>query len=85
MAGSMGELPGVAGIPNRTICDWFFALFVLNCIGAVLMVLSLGLLLKLLKGGGVAKTFLVLGKFVQIAIVLVTSAFLYTMCNRSLA
>ena len=83
MAGTAGELPGVAGIPNRTICDWFFALFVLNCIGAVLMVISLGLLMKLLKSNS-AKAFIVLGKFVEISIVLVTSAFLYTMCNRAL-
>ena len=72
-------------IPNTTICDWYYYLYLINA--AVFVIVLLFTLYSLFFGGKTARLlfgFPLVVRLIIMAISLVSSLFFYLMCDRAL-
>jgi hypothetical protein len=77
-------------VPDKSICDWFFFMYILALLGAVfqliMIVINTTIFMRLkvpvsMKGGFIFGTIMAI---VVLGIVVTNSLFLYSMCDRTL-
>ena len=71
-------------ISSNAVCNWYYILFIANCVIAgiaLLFIVGVMPFLRLPKGMMIGQSFTTL---ISIAIVLVNALFLYLICDRSL-
>ena len=71
-------------VENNTICNWFYIMFIVNCVVAVIMVVRTVVLVVYTRPGlliGSASFFITL---LAVAIPIVNGAFFYALCDRSI-
>ena len=79
-----GRRMWASDISNTSICTWFFAMFVLNCIVAIIMLVrTVNLIVSMRPGVGPGSLIFIL-TVISLIIPLINGAFFYAICDRSL-
>jgi hypothetical protein len=79
------------GVSNKSLCDWFFFMYVLALVGAVLQVVMIIIntttFLRSKIPGSIKGAFIVgtIMAIVVLGIAVTNSLFLYSLCDRSLS
>ena len=71
-------------ISNKSICDWFFVMFVLNCIASVIMLVRLVHMIMITRPGVLLGSVTFILTVVAVAIPVINGAFFYALCDRAL-
>ena len=81
---AMGLSDLLNSVSNTSLCTWFYVMFILNCVVAVIMLIRVVHMLSVVKAGlGLGSITFILA-LVSITIPLVNGAFFYALCDRSL-
>jgi len=78
------EMVWLQSVENNTICNWFYIMFIVNCVVAVIMVVRTVFLVMYTRPGlliGSASFFITL---LAVAIPIINGAFFYALCDRSI-
>ena len=80
----MGLSELLNSVSNTSLCNWFYIMFILNCVVAAIMLVRVIHMLSVTKAGlGLGSITLILA-IVSVTIPLVNGAFFYALCDRSL-
>jgi len=80
----MGLSELLSSVSNASLCNWFYLMFILNCVVAAIMLVRVVYMLSASKAGlGLGSVTFILA-LVSITIPLVNGAFFYALCDRAL-
>jgi hypothetical protein len=85
MSVAVGELPGFASVSDANVCNWYFAVFVLTCVGTLIVAYKTLLPTLFGKISAMAKVSMLVGIMIPLAYALAYAGFQFTMCKRALA
>ena len=71
-------------VSNKSLCDWFFVMFVLNCIVGIIMILRLVSMVISSRPGLLFGSITFILTLVAAAIPIINGAFFYALCDRAL-
>jgi hypothetical protein len=71
-------------ISNKSLCDWFFIMFILNCVAGLIMLLRLVYVIMITRPGILFGSLTFILTIVAVAIPIVNGAFFYALCDRTL-
>jgi hypothetical protein len=74
----------LSSVSNASICTWFYVMFILNCIVAVVMLMRTIFLINSRKPGFGPGSLIFILTLVSLIIPVVNGAFFYALCDRSL-
>lgn len=71
-------------ISNKSLCDWFFVMFVLNCVASAIMLLRLVNMIMITRPGLLLGSTSFILTLVAVVIPIINGAFFYALCDRAL-
>ena len=71
-------------ISNKTVCDWFYIMFIVNCIASTVMLIRLIAMIIYTKPGILLGSFTFFITIIAASVTIINGAFFYTLCNRAL-
>jgi hypothetical protein len=71
-------------ISNKSLCDWFFVMFVLNCVASAIMLLRLVNIIMITRPGLLLGSTSFILTLVAVVIPIINGAFFYALCDRAL-
>jgi hypothetical protein len=74
----------LSDVSNTSICTWFYVMFILNCIAAVVMLVRTVFLINSRKPGFGPGSIIFILTLISLIIPVVNGAFFYDLCDRSL-
>jgi hypothetical protein len=72
-------------VSNKSLCNWFFIMFVLNCVAAGIMLLRLISILMNSRSGLLLGSASFILTLVAVVIPVINGAFFYALCDRALS
>ena len=79
------ELPGFATVSDANVCNWYFAVFVLTCVGVLIVAYKTLLPALFSKLSVMAKVATLVGLLIPVAYAIAYAGFQFTMCKLALA
>jgi len=77
----MGMLDSVS---NKSVCDWFYLMFIINCVASAVMLVRLVTMIIYTKPGLLLGSLTFFITIIAVAVPIINGAFFYTLCNRAL-
>ena len=72
-------------VSNKSLCNWFFIMFILNCVAAGIMFLRLISILMNSRSGLLLGSASFILTLVAVVIPVINGAFFYALCDRALS
>ena len=71
-------------VSNKSLCDWFFVMFILNCVAGGIMLLRLINMMMNSRAGLLLGSATFILTLVAVLIPVINGAFFYALCDRAL-
>jgi len=72
-------------ISNKTVCDWFYIMFIINCVASAVMLVRLIVMIIYTKPGILLGSLTFFITIIAVAVPIINGAFFYTLCDRALS
>lgn len=77
----MGLLNSVS---NKSVCDWFYLMFIINCVASAVMLVRLVTMIIYTKPGLLLGSLTFFIMIIAVAVPVINGAFFYALCDRAL-
>lgn len=78
------EMQWLESVSNKSLCDWFYLMFILNSVVSVIMIVRIVVMLFKTRPGILLGSVSFIFTVIAVAVPVINGAFFYALCDRAL-